>query len=119
MTFSNITDEKLHILLGMRIFTPDSPVFIEVPLADWIEKCPSELGDGRKLMNSQFYGVEYDDCVYVALARTNTHKLSNGSEIPNNNYQLLSENEFFAWVDFYGIDKVHVKQRDVITDEYI
>ena len=110
MNFENVTDEVLHMLLGTsnEIYLPSDPIYIEVPHADWNAKCNPDLGDGRKLMSSQFVGVEYDDCVYVLLGRNNTHLLANGTEIPNGNYQVLSQEEFWAWVNMYGIDKTHV-----------
>ena len=116
MNFKNITDEVLHTLLSFNqdIYLPTDPIYIEVPLSDWEEKCDPDLGDGRKLMNTQFVGIVYEDCVYVMLGRSNTHTLSTGEEIPNGNYQELTQEEFWAWVNKYTIAKTHVGAREEV-----
>lgn len=98
------TNEKLRALLALGLYAPDDAVWVLVSQEFYEGKCPSELGDGRSNVDSQFYGVSRPEGVYIVVGRSSVAP----SGTPTGNYQQLSDEEFQAWVDYFGYDAFYI-----------
>jgi len=119
------TNKKLRDLLSIGLYAPDDAVWCLVPLSFYEGECPVEIyndaqtvsEDGEEpepvLVKDKFYGVEREEGVYIAVGRT----ASTPQGGPTGNYQKLSDAEFAAWVDRFGVDAFYVNVPEVEADE--
>ena len=107
-------DATLQQMLTLMTLMPEAivihdRVYCQVPKLDYEDKLNSDIGDGRKLMSSEYKNfAEDDNGVYVLVGEnTDTYgaDLSGSRDLVNN---PVTKEEFVAWVTLYGVERFHV-----------
>jgi len=105
-------DATLQQMLTLMTLLPDAVtihdrVFCHVPKADYDEKLDASIGDGRKLMSSEYKNFHEDkDGVYVLVGEDTYGETLSGSRDLDSN--PVTKGEFVAWVELYGVSRFHV-----------
>jgi hypothetical protein len=108
------SDTDLQAFLSAGLYLPNLRIWCEVPKEDWESKCDSALGDGRKLMSTQFYGVERDEKIYAVVGRNEVV-----NDKPTGNFKTLEREELYAWVNKYGSEAMSLSPPEVEETEVI
>lgn len=113
-SFTFETDADLRNVLKLISLVPDAidikdPLYCMVTQDVYNAKCPSELGDGRKLFLTQFQNFrENKTHVCTKTANIRYHAID-GEQVPNGNMYSLGKDELIAWVNYFGVDAFYVE----------
>ena len=102
-------DAQLRLFLSMGLYIPNLIIYGKITKEFADGKCPSELGDGRKNVRSQYLCEDRELETWVVVGRNEINSLGTAT----GNYMAVDPDEQAAWVEYLGLENIFLNKPEV------